>query len=216
METKFKYQNLEGVNHFIVYSKSRHKETFDVKGHDGELLATPPAYHDHSNAYREAEIVATPKGFEEALGGYLIFNYMVTSRRGASGGLEFAPGYFKVPFSPNDPGNSMCYGYIKNGTLIPFKGWVFMQEVFKEIEPTNSGLVIVQNIEDTFYTTGEQKPEKEKGKIAYAHKADLVENELNTGDVVSYRPKIGIEQDINGIKLVRIQTAHIVTKEVEE
>lgn len=204
----------KGVGHFIVFSKSRHKETLDIKGHDGELLHYPATWNDAHNSYKEAEIVAAPEGFEETVGGYLIFNFRVTNSL-ANNDQEIYPGYFKVPFNEKDPGASMCYGYVNEGKFVPFRGHVFLQEVYEEVNKTSSGLILVENIDDHFYASGEQKPKKEAGKVVFANKQDMIEHDFEIGDEIYYRPQIGVEQEIEGAKFIRIMADHIVSKKVE-
>ena len=158
----------QGVGHFIVQCDGRFNDGYNVKGHNGQEIVRDARYNDYDNAWKQGKVIASPKEYPVPEGAILYFDHTITKKGQFAEDfcINEEKGLFRVPYFKEGL-NCLAYAYSVDEEVFAINEWLFVEPVKEELETTPSGLVIVDNIEDKFYLSGEQKPKEMFGKVAF-------------------------------------------------
>lgn len=208
----------KSINHIIVKVDNPYKEEFDIKGYDGQKLVRDHRYHDPYNSNDFGEVIAVPDGCEIPIGATLYFHYSIVEWRekNVSEGycLDQKEGIFRVPYyelGHEDPLANMAYLWEKDGYIETINDWIILKQEEKELETTESGLVLVKKIDDVIYSTGEAAPKQGFARVKYLNKY-FRDAGLNEDDLVIMRKDSEYAIEINGETYWRVWDRFLLAK----
>lgn len=211
--------NYQGVGNFIVKVDKPYQDEYEAKGHSGDNLVRSHLFDDFDNANKSGIVVSAPKGSDVPVGATLYFHHIIIEwREKNAGGETYAidkkQGLYRVPYRPMgypDPLYNKAYAWEKDGVITTINDWILLEQETAELKTTNSGLVLVEKIDDVVYSTGEAKPKKNYARVKYLN--NHFENlGLKKGDLVITKKDSEYPMNINGKTYWRVWDRFLLAK----
>lgn len=209
----------EPILHLVVRVDSSHIEEYDAKGVDGKKIVRSHLYNDADNANKEGVVVAAPSWSNIKKGDTVYFHHSVVEWR--EGGnvsesycLDKKEGLYRVPYAPYDypePLYSKVYAHKDNeGNIHSVGVWYLVKQVREDFKTTESGIFLVESIEDTIYASGEVKPKKNFGEVVYLNEDLNWKYPINKGDVIIHKPDAEYPIVVDGETLWRVWDKFVI------
>jgi len=209
---------IQGVGHIIVQVENPYKDEYEVKGHNGENLVRDHRWDDASNANKFGKVISTAKNSGIPVGATLYFHHNIVEWRSKNLSEQYLVdkerGLYRVPYKPlgyADPLANMCYAWEMDGEVHTINDWILLKQEMTELETTESGLVIVEKIEDVSYQTGEAAPKQGYARVSFLN--DYFRGlGLKEGDLVLMRKDAEYPMEINGETYWRVWERFLLAK----
>lgn len=214
--------DIKGVWHFIVKIDNPYNEEYEAKGHDGSNLVRSHLFNDHDNATKSGIVVSSPTD-KVPVGAKLYFDYIIVEWRKKNAGGELfvidkEEGLYRVPWRPidyPDPLHNKAYAFEVDGKIETINDWIFLEQEKAKLKETESGLVIVEKVEDVIYSSGEAAPKQQYSRVRYLND-HFREMGLKEGDLVVTRKDVECAMEVNGKVYWRVWDRHVLAKVDEQ
>lgn len=209
---------VKGIGHIIVQVENPYKEEYDVKGIDGNNLIRDHRFNDSENANKSGVVVHAPESSGIPKGATLYFHHAIVEWReknvSSSYCIDKEKGLYRVPYAPlghPDPLHCKAYAWEKDGEIHTINDWILLEQEKEKLEETESGLVIVQKVEDVIYSTGEAAPKQGYARVCYLNDY-FREMGLEVGDLVIMKKDAEYPIEIKGKTYWRVWERFLLAK----
>ena len=206
---------VQGIGHFIVHIPNAYQEEYELS--NGEKLIRSHLFNDFENATKQGEVIATVKGSGVPVGATLYFHHAIVDTR--EGGnvsetylVDKEKCLYRVPYAKRGTENK-AYAWEKDGEIQTINDWILLKQVREDFEKTESGLYLVEQIEDTVYASGEVKPKKNHGEVVFLN--DYFKSQgIEVGDELIHKDDAEYPMEINGEVYWRVWEPFLLAKVV--
>lgn len=206
----------KAVRDFIVQVENPYDEEYDLGG--GIKLERPSHTNEFDNINKFGTVIHTVEGSGVPEGATLYFHHFITEWRESNISQQYCldkkKGLYRVPYCPmgsEDMQKNLAYAWEKDGEVQSINDWVFVEQVREDFEKTESGLFIVEKVDDTMYASGEMKPKKGYGRVAFLNKY-FEDMGLKKGGVILHRNGAEYPMKINGTTYWRVWDRFLLAK----
>lgn len=194
----------KGIGHFIVQVETPYIEEYDVKGHNGSKLVRDHRWNDAENAKRSGVVIQTAEGSGVPNGATLYFNHSIVEWRDKNVSQSYClnkkKNIYRVPYKPMSYPDRLfgkAYAWEHEGKIESINHWILLEQEREDFEKTESGLFLVEKIEDVIYSSGENKPKKNYARVRYLN--DYFRGlGLKEGDLVLCKKDAEYPIEVNG------------------
>lgn len=153
---------MRGINHLIVHVPKRYEDEYRLES--GLVLERSHLFDDADNAIKKGTVVSTIEGSGIPEGATLYFHHAIVDLR--VGGnvsetylVDKEKSLYRIPYQPFDT-NGKAYAWTFKGKTESIGKWIMLKQIYKQMETTDSGLIIVDTIEDQTVMSGEPVPKR--------------------------------------------------------
>jgi co-chaperonin GroES (HSP10) len=205
----------KALKNFIVKVENPYNEEYDL---GGIKLMRPSHTNEFDNINKFGVVMNTVEGSGVPEGAILHFHHFVVEWRDKNISQKYCidkkEGIYRVPYCPMGNPDMLvnnAYAWEKDGEVHSINDWILVEQVREDFAKTESGLFIVEKIDDTVYASGENKPKKNYARVAFSNPY-FESMGLQVGDTIIHKDGAEYPIEIQGTTYWRVWEEFLLAK----